>query len=274
MKYNIIVSIFVFLFLNACNPNFNTNQKDMRDQSSKKELKSNKEGLKTKTAVNLNQEANPNQEEAPNKRIKNTPIEDLRNLIETANIDREKYVKKLEEEPLDQYGILAFKKLVWVGNLSGEKIADNSEKSKRYRKCIYATLNAIDTNKLKELSEIIILSEQTQSLFNIFNGFGSAIDDVIVYLYSKKNTIDKLDTLDLEKLKNSFEKLLSTKTIVSEMLNQLLLDYQNNKNLIKTNSTKLKSHVIELYKELIKKREESEKIKSDIFSIHTLKVIY
>ncbi|ABH02201.1 putative lipoprotein, Borrelia protein family PFam60 (plasmid) [Borreliella afzelii PKo] len=274
MKYNIIVSIFVFLFLNACNPDFKTNQKDMKDQSSKKELKSNKEGLKTKTTVTPNQEANPNQEKTSNKRIKNTPLDDLRNLIETANIDRQKYVKKLEEEPSDQYGILAFKKLVWVGNLSSEKIADNSDKSKRYRKYIYATLNAIDTNKLKEFSEIIILSGQTQSLFSIFNEFGSAIDDVIVYLYSKKDTINKLDTLDLEKLKNSFEKLLSTKTIVSEMLNQLLLDYQNNKNLIKTNFTKLKSYVIELYKQLVKKREESENLKNDIISIYTLKVMY
>ncbi len=83
----------------------------MKDQSSKKELKSNKEGLKTKTTVtpnqetnpnqeanpnqetNPNQEANPNQEKTSNKRIKNTPLDDLRNLIETANIDRQKYVK-------------------------------------------------------------------------------------------------------------------------------------------------------------------------------------
>ncbi|WP_235633194.1 hypothetical protein [Borreliella mayonii] len=30
MKYNIIVGIFVFLFLTACNPDFNTNQKDVK----------------------------------------------------------------------------------------------------------------------------------------------------------------------------------------------------------------------------------------------------
>ncbi len=33
--------MFVFLFL-ACNPDFNTNQKDVKYQSSKKRLKSNK----------------------------------------------------------------------------------------------------------------------------------------------------------------------------------------------------------------------------------------
>nr|WP_233781042.1 hypothetical protein [Borreliella bavariensis] len=70
MKYSIIVSIFVFLFL-ACNPDFNTNQKDMKYHSSKKGLKSNKKriksnkkGLSSKTEVNQkNQEvADQNQE--------------------------------------------------------------------------------------------------------------------------------------------------------------------------------------------------------------------
>ncbi|ABH02265.1 conserved hypothetical protein (plasmid) [Borreliella afzelii PKo] len=28
MKYYIIISIFIFLFLNACNPNFNTKHKE------------------------------------------------------------------------------------------------------------------------------------------------------------------------------------------------------------------------------------------------------
>ncbi|APS99317.1 hypothetical protein Bmayo_04710 (plasmid) [Borreliella mayonii] len=267
MQYNIIASLFVFLFLNACTPDFNTNQKDIKYQSSKKGLKSNNKGLKTE--INSDQETSSNQEEGPNKRTKNTLLDYLRNLIETANGDREKYVKKLEEEPSDQYGILAFKELGW-GNLQGEKIADNTERSKRYRQCIYGILNAIDTNKLKELSKVIMLSEQTQGLFNIFNGLGSTIDEVIVYLYFKKDTLDKLETLELENLKNSFEKLLSTKTIISEMLNQLLLDYQNDKNLIKTNVTKLKFHVIELYKQIVKKSEEAEKLKSDIFSIHNL----
>ncbi|WP_158512878.1 hypothetical protein [Borreliella mayonii] len=30
MKYKIIAGLFVFLLLNACNPDFNTNQKDMK----------------------------------------------------------------------------------------------------------------------------------------------------------------------------------------------------------------------------------------------------
>ncbi|WP_268828303.1 hypothetical protein [Borreliella garinii] len=43
--------------------------------------------------------------------MKNTPLDDLKNSIETASADREKYVKKIEEESANQYGILAFKKL-------------------------------------------------------------------------------------------------------------------------------------------------------------------
>ncbi|ACN93352.1 conserved hypothetical protein (plasmid) [Borreliella finlandensis] len=78
--------MFVFLFL-ACNPDFNANQKDVKYQSSKKRLKSNKKGFKPKTEVTQNQEVEPNE------RIKNTLLDDLRNLIEKANKYRETYVK-------------------------------------------------------------------------------------------------------------------------------------------------------------------------------------
>ncbi len=40
VKYNIIISIFIFLFLNTCNLDVKTNQKDIKYQSNKKELKS------------------------------------------------------------------------------------------------------------------------------------------------------------------------------------------------------------------------------------------
>ncbi|WP_234930721.1 virulence associated lipoprotein, partial [Borreliella garinii] len=93
-------------------------------------------------------------------------------------------------------------------------------------------LNAFDTNKLKELSEIILLSGQTDNLLKIFKELGSAIDDVIASLYSKKDTLNELEILDLKNLKNLFEKLLSTKTVVSEILNQLLLDYKDDKDFI------------------------------------------
>ncbi len=82
---------------------------------------------------------------------------------------------------------------------------------------------------------------------------GGAIDDVIVSLYSKKDTLNKLEILELENLKNSFEKLLSIRTVVSEMINQLLLDYKSNKNSIKTNNIELEFHVYARLKQIIKK---------------------
>ncbi|ACL35000.1 conserved hypothetical protein (plasmid) [Borreliella garinii Far04] len=39
----------------------------------------------------------------------------------------------------------------------------NTEKSRKYRRNIYDTLNDIDTSKLKELSEIIEKSDQTKN---------------------------------------------------------------------------------------------------------------
>ncbi|WP_419260137.1 CRASP family complement regulator-acquiring lipoprotein [Borreliella afzelii] len=63
----------------------------------------------------------------------------------------------------------------------------------------------------------------------------------------QKETLDKLDTSDLEKLKNSFEKILSIIQNVSEMSKQLLLDYKNATNLIKTDINKLESYVYTIY---------------------------
>ncbi len=141
MKYHIIVSIFIFLFLNACNPDSNTNQ-----NNSKKGL------LKI--------------EKIPNKQIKNKLLDDLKNLIETANEDRKKYEKKLEEEPSNQYGISIFKEIYWVA--SYETVADNTDRSKNYRKFTYATLNPINTNKLANLSKILIQSKQKPSYLALF----------------------------------------------------------------------------------------------------------
>ncbi|WNY70006.1 CRASP family complement regulator-acquiring lipoprotein [Borreliella andersonii] len=63
------------------------------------------------------------------------------------------------------------------------------------------------------------------------------------------------------------EKFLSIKTTVSEMMHQLLVDYQNNIS-IKTNENKLKSHVNTLSDQIIKHRKKAEKLKNDIYSIY------
>ncbi|MCR8910222.1 virulence associated lipoprotein [Borreliella burgdorferi] len=243
MKYHIIVSIFIFLFfLNACNPDSNTNQNNS------------KKGLKT--------------EKIPNKQTNNTLLDDLKNLIETANADRKKYEKKLEEEPSTQYGMSIFKEIYWIA--SYETVADNTERSKNYRKFTYATLNSINTNKFADLSKILIQSKQKTLLFGTFYNLGSAFDTVINHLYPKKDTIDELTVSDLKKLKNSFEKLLSIKTDISKMLEQLLLDYKDYINSTETDIAKLESHLTELYKQIAKKSSQATKLKNNILSISSL----
>ncbi len=92
MKYYIITSIFIFLFLNACSLDFDTKNKDIKSPSNK-ELKL---GI----------------EEDLNKEIKNKLLNDLKNLIETANAHKEKYIKIMEKELSNQYG-MNFTKLGW-----------------------------------------------------------------------------------------------------------------------------------------------------------------
>ncbi|WP_029362140.1 virulence associated lipoprotein [Borreliella garinii] len=272
MKYNIIVSMFVFLFLTACNPDFKTNQKDVKHQSSRKRvksnqkrLKSNQKGLKPKTEVDQNQEADQN------KITKNTLLDNLRNLIEKVNKDRKKYVKRLEEEPLNQYGILAFKELFWEG--TQDKAADNIEKAKIYRQRTYSVLNDFDTNEFKKFSKITMLSKQQQSLFNSFNSFGATIEDTFVFLLNpnKKDNLEKLEISDLENLKNSIEKFLSIKTMISTILTQFLLDYESNKNFIKTDTSKLDFYLATISNQIEEQNAEAIKLKNDIFSIENFK---
>ncbi len=267
-----------FLFLTACNPDFNTNQKDVKHQSSRKRvksnqkrLKSNQKGLKPKTEVDQNQEANQNQEADQNKITKNTLLDNLRNLIEKVNKDRKKYVKRLEEEPLNQYGILAFKELFWEG--TQDKAADNIEKAKIYRQRTYSVLNDFDTNEFKKFSKITMLSKQQQGLFNSFNSFGATIEDTFVFLLNpnKKDNLEKLEISDLENLKNSIEKFLSIKTMISTILTQFLLDYESNKNFIKTDTSKLDFYLATISNQIEEQNAEAIKLKNDIFSIENFK---
>ncbi len=256
--------MLVFLFLTACNSDFNTNQKDIKYHSSKKKLKSNNRKLKPKKEVTQNQKEDPNQRT-------NSLLDDLRNLIEKANENRKIYEKKLEKEPSNQYEILAFKELFWQDS-SGESVTADTKRSKDYRKQTYATLNDININELKTFSKIVVSAKQTQILINIVRSFGAALDDVIVYLYPKKDNLDKLEIADLQKLKNSFEKLLSIKEGVSKMLNQLLLDYKNDTNSIQTDTAKLEPHIISFSNQMLEKQKEAEAIRTEICSIKNLKM--
>ncbi|WP_151073891.1 CRASP family complement regulator-acquiring lipoprotein [Borreliella turdi] len=242
MKYNTIMGILVFLFLlNSCNPDFN-NVKQKKD---------------------INEKTAP-KKEGHDKEIKNELISNLRNLIEISNADREKYVKKIEEEPKNQYGMGVFGMLGWVD--APELISSNSKRSIEFRKHVYVILNDIDTNDLGEFSKILILSGQGEIL-NIFSRLGEFLDSAIVNLYSKKETLDKLDISDLEKIKNYFEELWSIKTVFSKMLSKLVLDYKNDNDLIKTDTGKLKSYASAILNQIKGKEITAEKLRNRINKI-------
>ncbi|WP_325064253.1 virulence associated lipoprotein [Borreliella bavariensis] len=187
--------------------------------------------------------------------------------MEKVNKDRTKYVKRLEEESSEQYKILAFKELSWKD--TKETTADNSEKAKIYRQRTYTVLNDMNADKLKKFSEIIMLSKQTEGLFNTFNSFGATIEDTFVFLLypNKKDNLEKLEISDLDRLKNSIEKFLSIRTMISKMLAQLLLDYKNNNNSIQIDNSKLNSYLATISNQIKEQNEEAIKLKNNIFSI-------
>lgn len=95
----------------------------------------------------------------------------------------------------------------------------NTEKSRKYRRNIYGTLNDIDTSKLKELSEIIEKSGQTKNILNKLDTLENSIDSTIVHLCSKEDTLEKLNTLNLKKLKDSFETIILYKNNCLKSIN-------------------------------------------------------
>ncbi len=113
-------------------------------------------------------------------------------------------------------------------------------------------------------------SGQTQGIFNNLDSLGGAFEDIVDFLYPKKDNLEKLEIPALKKLKDSLENFLEIKKITSEMLYKFLLDYKNNANSIQTDANALKSHANTLFNQLTKKIEESEKLKNDIYSIENL----
>ncbi|WP_245532225.1 virulence associated lipoprotein [Borreliella finlandensis] len=148
-------------------------------------------------------------------------------------------------------------------------MVENTERSKSYRKRTYSILtNTISDNELKNFSKIVESSGQIQGIFNIFNSLGGDFEDIVTFLYPKKDNLEELETSDLKKLKDYLEKFLSTKTTVSEMMHQLLLDYQNNTNNIQADENELKSHAEDICNQISEKRKEAKKLKNDIYSIY------
>ncbi|WP_024705847.1 virulence associated lipoprotein [Borreliella burgdorferi] len=271
MKYHIITTIFVFLFL-ACRPDFNIDQKDIKypptEKSRPKTESSKQKESKPKTEEELKKkQQEEEQEELRKQQLKNTLSNDLKKQIESAYNFKEKYVKSMEKEPEDHYGMTSFRGLNWGPGT--EDISDNTERSIRYRRHTYTVLSPLDPHELKEFANIIQDINKLASVASIFNSFsaiGGALDIVSDHLYFKKDNLDKLDIADLEILKNSFEQILYIKGSVAGKAKKLLLDYKN----LKTDINKLKSYSNELVNGIKQQALEAENLEELIVSKYKL----
>lgn len=102
------------------------------------------------------------------------------------------------------------KELFWLDGTS-EQLSSNTERSKTYRKRAYSILNAIDDDALKNFSEIVMASGQTQGIFNNLNSLGGAFEKIVNFLHPKKDNLEKSEISALKRLKDSLENFLETK---------------------------------------------------------------
>ncbi len=83
----------------------------------------------------------------------------------------------------------------------------------------------------------------------------------------KKDALNKANTLDLEKIKNSLKQLFSIRKFFSTSIKQILLDYQKNTNSIKTEDSKLEEYLGTILNQFNEKNKEVGNLKNTILSI-------
>ncbi|XOU12972.1 complement regulator-acquiring protein (plasmid) [Borreliella americana] len=265
MKYHVITTILVFLFL-ACRPDFNADKKEIKypptEKSKPKTEDSKQKESKPKTEEELKKKQE--EEEPEKKQLKNTLLNDLKEQIDSAYNFKEKYVKSMKKEPADHYGMTSsFRGLNWGPGT--EKMSDNTERSIRFRRHVYTILSPLDPHELKKFADIMQHIRTIAPVINIFNSFstiGGAIDVVSDHLYPKKDNLDKLNIVDLETIKNSFEQILYIKGSVAGKSKKLLLDYNN----LLTDDSKLESYSNELANEIKQQALEADNLKRLIVS--------
>ncbi|MDO7256763.1 CRASP family complement regulator-acquiring lipoprotein [Borreliella burgdorferi] len=93
------------------------------------------------------------------------------------------------------------------------------------------------------------------------------LEKTINHLDLKKDALNKANTLDLEKIKNSLKQLFSIRKFFSTSIKQILLDYQKNTNSIKTEDSKLEEYLGTILNQFNEKNKEVGNLKNTILSI-------
>ncbi|APJ09305.1 CRASP family complement regulator-acquiring lipoprotein [Borreliella afzelii] len=93
------------------------------------------------------------------------------------------------------------------------------------------------------------------------------LERIINHLSLETDALDKVKISDLKKIGNSLEQFFSIRTIVSTEIKQILLDYRENKNSIKTDDSKLETYLSEKLNRFNEKKKENDNLKTTILSI-------
>uniref|UniRef100_UPI003B216C11 CRASP family complement regulator-acquiring lipoprotein n=1 Tax=Borreliella californiensis TaxID=373543 RepID=UPI003B216C11 len=186
-------------------------------------------------------------------KTKNEYINEIKNLIATTKESIDKH-KLLQTEAVDQNP---------VDDKNNKKVF---EIDKRAFDFLTSFLTDDEYNKF----ETIFHKPKLQSPGKVLNNIAILelnLEQTINHLDSKKDALDKANTLDLEKIKNSFEQLLSIREFFSKSIKKILLDYQKNENSIQIEDSKLEEHLGITLNQFNEKNKEVKNLKKTILSI-------
>ncbi|ACL34472.1 complement regulator-acquiring protein [Borreliella garinii] len=184
---------------------------------------------------------------------KNRLIFLINSLVELNNKAIDNSFEKFKSEPSNQYN-LPFKNVSWA--TLNKTLADDIEKSKMARRCLYAVL---DYNE-RELQELgLILNSNVSCIKKIANKimqnagieFQFRFEAIMRLLLAKKNNLMLLDISDLKRIKICIENFLALRTTFRECVKQLLNDYSGNKESIKSENNKLKDYLNKTFSNIL-----------------------
>ncbi|WP_421136287.1 CRASP family complement regulator-acquiring lipoprotein (plasmid) [Borreliella yangtzensis] len=228
MKNNIILCMYVFLLLNSCSADHDT------ETAIKKHIDKAKSSHINKT--------------------RNIYIDEIKNLIEIpkATTDKNKIspIKPEGQKTVDS-------------QVDGEILTID-------KRAFDFISTFLAENEIDEFITIFNKPKQKSIAAKVLNTIAILeleVEKTINHLFLKKDTLDKAKTLDLKKIKNSLEQLFSIRDFFSKTVKQILLDYQKNKNSIKTDDSQLNSYFDTLLNQLNEKNKEVNNLKTTILSI-------
>ncbi|PRQ94636.1 blasticidin-S acetyltransferase [Borreliella burgdorferi] len=171
----------------------------------------------------------------------------------------------IDKESIDKNELLRAKP-------ENQKPANNKNEEKAFKidSRAFDFINSFLTDDEFNEFEKIFHKPKLQSHGKILNSIAILelnLEKTINHLDLKKDALNKANTLDLEKIKNSLKQLFSIRKFFSTSIKQILLDYQKNTNSIKTEDSKLEEYLDTILNQFNEKNKEVGNLKNTILSI-------